>query len=316
MSVAAALPVQFPTLNKKAIRTLQVNLGPICNQSCIHCHMNAGPDRIEKMPRWILEDILWFLHNNPIETLDITGGAPELHLLFRYFLTQARPLVSRLIVRCNLTVLHEAGMEDLPEVYRDAGVELMCSLPCYLEENVNRQRGSGVYEKSIRALTLLNAVGYGKEETDLLLNIIHNPGGASLPGEQTVLEEDYKRELFSRFGITFNQLFCMTNMPINRFEEYLKEKQSYEDYMSLLQKNINLSTFSRLMCLNQLSVRWDGTLYDCDFNQMLDYKLTGKGTVQIGNATIKDLEGIPVAIGQHCLGCVAGSGSSCGGSLI
>lgn len=316
MSVAAALPAQFPTLKKRTIRTLQVNLGPICNQNCAHCHVNAGPDRSEKMPRWIVEDILWFLHNNPIEILDITGGAPELHPLFRYFLTQTRPLVSRLIVRSNLTVLHEAGMEDLPEVYRDAGVELMCSLPCYLEENVDRQRGSGVYKKSVRALTLLNAVGYGKEGTGLLLNLVHNPGGAYLPGEQSALEEDYKRELFSRFGITFNQLFCMTNMPINRFEEYLKEKQNYEDYMSLLQNNFNFSTFSHLMCLNQLSVHWDGTLYDCDFNQMLDYELVGKKTLQIGSATIKDLEGIPVAIGQHCLGCTAGSGSSCGGSLV
>jgi radical SAM/Cys-rich protein len=316
MSQAGALPIQFPILKKKKIRTLQVNLGPVCNQSCAHCHVNAGPERTEKMPRWIVEDILWFLYNNPIETLDITGGAPELHPLFRYFLTQARPVVSRLIVRSNLTVLHEAGMEDLPEVYRDAGVELMCSLPCYLEENVNRQRGPGVYEKSIRALTLLNAAGYGKEETGLLLNLIHNPGGASLPGEQAVLEEDYKRELFHRFGITFNQLFCMVNMPINRFEKFLKEKQRYEDYLSLLENNINFSTFSHLMCLNQLSVRWDGTLYDCDFNQVLDYKLAGKKTVQIGTATVKCLEGVPVAIGQHCLGCVAGSGSSCGGSLV
>ncbi len=316
MDATAVLPSQFPPLKKKAIRTLQVNLGRICNQSCLHCHVDAGPDRTEKMPRWIVEDILWFLRNNPMETLDITGGAPELHPHFRYLLTQARPLVSRLVVRSNLTVMHEPGMEELPEVYRDRDVELMCSLPCYLEENVDRQRGRGVYKKSIEALILLNGVGYGKQSAGLILNLVHNPGGASLPSDQSSLEQDYRQKLYERFGISFDRLYCMTNIPITRFEKYLMQNESYEDYISLLRENFNTSTFSHLMCLDQLSVRWDGALYDCDFNQMLDYKLTGEKPTQIGDAAVKDFEGIPVSVGQHCLGCTAGAGSSCGGSLV
>jgi radical SAM/Cys-rich protein len=316
MDESAVLPAQFPLLKKRGIKTLQVNTGRICNQSCSHCHVDAGPSRTEKMPRRIIDDILWFLQNNPIETLDITGGAPELHPDFRYLLSLAHPLVSRLIVRSNLTVLHEPGMEDLQKVYRDAQVELMCSLPCYLEENVDHQRGTGTYEKSIRALTLLNAVGYGREGSGLLLNIVHNPGGAYLPGEQSALEQDYKRELSDRFGITFNRLFCMANMPIARFERYLRNKEKYENYMSLLRENFNTFTFSHLMCLDQLSVRWDGALYDCDFNQMLGYGLNGKKTSRIGDTVAGDIEGIPVAVGQHCFGCTAGAGSSCGGSLI
>jgi radical SAM/Cys-rich protein len=212
--------------------------------------------------------------------------------------------------------MHEPGMEELPEVYRNEEVELMCSLPCYLEENVDRQRGRGAYKKSIEALILLNGVGYGKQNAGLILNLVHNPGGATLPSDQSSLEQDYRRELYDRFGITFDRLFCMTNIPINRFEKYLKQNENYEDYISLLKEKFNTSTFTRLMCLEQLSVRWDGALYDCDFNQMLDYKLTGENPSRIGDAAVKDIEGIPVSVGQHCLGCTAGAGSSCGGSLV
>ena len=315
MNPTALLPVQFPSLKKRAIRTLQVNMGRLCNQRCKHCHVNAGPDRTEMMSPKTIDDILGFLGNNPMETLDITGGAPELHPLFRYLLTQARPLVSRLLIRCNLTVLYEPEMDDLPDVYRDNGVELMCSLPCYLEENVDRQRGLGTYKKSIRALTSLNRAGYGLENTGLFLNIVHNPGGAYLPGDQPSLERDYKRELANRYGISFNQLFCMTNMPIARFEQYLKEENNYEKYMFLVHDSLNDSTFSQLMCLEQLSVRWDGALFDCDFNQMLDNKLIEEKPSHIGDVVVKDFEGTPVSIGNHCLGCTAGAGSSCGGSL-
>lgn len=315
MSIPSPLPVEFPTLKKRGIQTLQVNMGRFCNQSCTHCHVGAGPERTETMPTEVVEDVLRFLRNNPMEVLDITGGAPELHPLFATFLAQARPLVSRLIVRSNITVLQEPGMEDLPHIYEKNHVELMCSLPCYTEENVNRQRGPGAFKKSILGLTLLNAIGYGKEETDLLLNLVYNPGGGYLPGDQSTMETDYKRELWEQFGITFNQLFCMANMPIARFERFLKRGNSYENYISLLEKNFNASTLPNLMCLGQLSIRWDGFVFDCDFNQMLDLKQPEKKSPYISDIVAKEMVGAPVAVGQHCFGCTAGSGSSCSGAL-
>ena len=267
------------------------------------------------MSRETIDRILSFLDTSDIQTVDITGGAPELIPDFRYFVEQIREQGRRVMVRCNLTVIFEPGQEDLPEFYREHEVELVCSLPCYLEENVDEQRGRGVFTKSIRALQILNDIGYGRPGTGLELHLVYNPVGASLPPPQAELEADYKEELKSRYNIDFNKLYTITNMPISRFEEFLKRRGIYDSYMQTLQDNFNPHTIDNLMCRSLISIGWQGEVYDCDFNQMLDMHTFGR-EVKLWELTVEDLVGDNVRVGDHCFGCTAGAGSSCGGELV
>lgn len=304
------------TLERKKVDILQVNVGKLCNQSCIHCHVDAGPDRQEIMTRDTVDRIINFAKKSRIKTIDITGGAPELNPNFEFLVSSLKHLDCHIMVRSNLTVILEHDKKHLPQFYKDNEVELICSLPCYTEENVDRVRGHGVYKKSIQALKLLNNIGFGKEGSHLLLNLVYNPGGASLPPLQKKLEMEYKQELFNHFKIVFNNLYIITNLPINRYERYLKKVGKYEYYLELLQNNFNRDVTERLMCRTQVSVGWNGKLYDCDFNQMLDLYLKNGKPYIIGEVTLQDLIGTAIQVGDHCYGCTAGSGSSCGGSLI
>lgn len=304
------------TLERKKVDILQVNVGKLCNQSCIHCHVDAGPNRQEIMTHDTVDCIINFVRESHIKTIDITGGAPELNPNFEFLVSSLKHLDCNIMVRCNLTVILECDKKHLPQFYKDNDVELICSLPCYTEENVDRVRGHGVYKKSIEALKLLNNVGFGKEGSHLLLSLVYNPGGASLPPVQKKLEMEYKQELFNRFKIVFNNLYIITNLPINRYERYLKKVGKYEYYLELLQNNFNRYVTEHLMCRTQVSVGWDGKLYDCDFNQMLDLYLKNGKPYIIGEVTLQDLIGIDIQVGDHCYGCTAGSGSSCAGSLI
>ena len=301
-------------LDRTSLGTLQVNVGKFCNQTCEHCHVGAGPHRKEIMTSNTAGRILDWLASSDIETVDITGGAPELNPNFRQIVETARALGRHVMIRCNLSVIFEPDMEWLPAFYRAQGVELICSLPCYLEENVDSQRGEGVYEKSIRALLALNEVGFGPPG-ELTLNLVYNPVGAHLPPPQKELEEDYRRELGERYGIRFNELFTITNMPISRFYSYLKISGQAESYMNMLRTSYNPDTLPGLMCRNLISVAWDGTLFDCDFNQMLDMSL-GNGTpLKLWDTLPENLIGRDILTGNHCFGCTAGTGSSCGGAL-
>ncbi|MBT3351325.1 MAG: radical SAM/Cys-rich domain protein [Nitrospinaceae bacterium] len=301
-------------LDRTSLGTLQVNVGKFCNQTCEHCHVGAGPHRKEIMTSNTAGRILDWLASSDIETVDITGGAPELNPNFRQIVETARALGRHVMIRCNLSVIFEPDMEWLPAFYREQGVELICSLPCYLEENVDSQRGEGVYEKSIRALLALNEVGFGPPG-ELTLNLVYNPVGAHLPPPQKELEEDYRRELGERYGIRFNELFTITNMPISRFYSYLKISGQAESYMNMLRTSYNPDTLPGLMCRNLISVAWDGTLFDCDFNQMLDMSL-GNGTpLKLWDTLPENLIGRDILTGNHCFGCTAGTGSSCGGAL-
>ena len=301
-------------LDRTSLGTLQVNVGKFCNQTCEHCHVGAGPHRKEIMTSNTAGRILDWLASSDIETVDITGGAPELNPNFRQIVETARALGRHVMIRCNLSVIFEPDMEWLPAFYREQGVELICSLPCYLEENVDSQRGEGVYEKSIRALLALNEVGFGPPG-ELTLNLVYNPVGAHLPPPQKELEEDYRRELGERYGIRFNELFTITNMPISRFYSYLKISGQAESYMNMLRTSYNPDTIPGLMCRNLISVAWDGTLFDCDFNQMLDMSL-GNGTpLKLWDTLPENLIGRDILTGNHCFGCTAGTGSSCGGAL-
>jgi len=301
-------------LDRTSLGTLQVNVGKFCNQTCEHCHVGAGPHRKEIMTSNTAGRILDWLASSDIETVDITGGAPELNPNFRQIVETARALGRHVMIRCNLSVIFEPDMEWLPAFYREQGVELICSLPCYLEENVDSQRGEGVYEKSIRALLALNEVGFGPPG-ELTLNLVYNPVGAHLPPPQKELEEDYRRELGERYGIRFNELFTITNMPISRFYSYLKISGQAESYMNMLRTSYNPDTLPGLMCRNLISVAWDGTLFDCDFNQMLDMSL-GNGTpLKLWDSLPENLIGRDILTGNHCFGCTAGTGSSCGGAL-
>ena len=304
------------SLERKRVDTLQINVGKLCNQSCIHCHVDAGPNRREIMTRDTIDRIISFVKEPCIKTIDITGGAPELNPHFKFLVSSLRRLNCHIMVRSNLTVIVENDEEHLPQFYKDNEVELICSLPCYLEENVDKIRGHGVYRKSIEALKMLNDIGYGKEEVNLMLHLVYNPGGASLPPLQKKLEQQYKQELFKRFGIVFNNLFVITNLPINRYKKYLKKIGKYEYYLELLKENFNSDVLEHLMCRTQVSVGWDGRLYDCDFNQMLDLYLKNGKPYMVGEVTIQELIGTGIQIGDHCYGCTAGSGSSCIGSLI
>ncbi len=316
-------------LEREPVTTLQINVGKLCNQACHHCHVDAGPKRSEIMTRSTADRILELLRASPsIDTVDVTGGAPELNENFERFAVESHALDKKVIVRCNLTVLFESGMERLPEIYVDSEVEVIASLPCYLSENVDSQRGVGVFQKSIDALRLLNGLGYGMPESPLSLHLVYNPLGASLPPSQAELEKAYKRELRARYGIEFNQLFTITNMPISRFAEQLRREGKTEEYMTLLVNSFNAETLPGLMCRSLISVSWDGKLYDCDFNQMLDLPIedprpaSGRTERSPGCApTIWEidefgvLEGTRIRTADHCLGCTAGAGSSCGGAL-
>lgn len=313
----ATLPLlevtDFPALQRRTTRTLQVNLGYRCNQRCLHCHVNAGPTRTEMMAADTLALIPRVLAARGIGTLDITGGAPELHPQFRELVRQARSLGVKVIDRCNLTILFEPGQEGLAEFLATEGVEVVASLPCYSADNVDRQRGEGVFEKSIRALQKLNALGYGREGTGLLLNLVYNPQGASLPPAQAELEADYKRELAGQFGVVFNTLFALANMPINRFGSTLISKGQFADYLRLLKDNHQRANLEHVMCRDLISVDWQGRLYDCDFNQQLGLPSAGSGHLR--DLLAADSEGAAIRVADHCYGCTAGQGSSCGGAL-
>ena len=259
----------FPSINKANINTLQINIGYKCNQACAHCHVNASPTRTEMMDDETISLIPKVIKLYQIKTLDITGGAPEIHPRFKSLIKKARELDVEIIDRCNLTILSEPGYEDLAEFLAENKVSITASLPCYLEENVDAQRGKGVFEKSIKGLQELNYYGYGNPSSDLILNLVYNPKGASLPPSQKTLEDDYKRELFNRYGIEFTKLLALANMPINRFKTYLENLGELEKYQNMLEENHNSSNLSSVMCKDSISVNWQGKLYDCDFNQQL-----------------------------------------------
>jgi len=315
----AVLPLlqvtEFPALHRGKLDTLQVNLGYQCNQTCLHCHVNAGPNRKEMMDEATLELIPQVLAARQIGTLDLTGGAPELHTRFRDLVGKATAMGARVIDRCNLTILFEPGQDGLAEFLAGHKVEVVASLPCYLAANVNKQRGQGAFEKSIAALLQLNALGYGREDSGLTLNLVYNPQGSSLPPDQIALQAAYKRELFEHFGIVFNHLFVMTNMPIQRFGSTLISKGQFNDYMLLLKENFSAANAASVMCRNLVSVDWQGYLYDCDFNQQLGLALPGAGRPHLRDLLQTGLQDNLVRVADHCYGCTAGQGSSCGGAL-
>jgi radical SAM/Cys-rich protein len=307
-------------LRRERPRTLQVNVGKLCNQACHHCHVEAGPRRPERMARETAERVVALLVASPgIESLDLTGGAPELNPSFRYFVEHARRLGRRVIDRCNLTVLLEPGMAWLPAFLAANRVEVVCSLPCYTADNVDRQRGRGVFERSIEALRLLNRLGYGRPGSPLVLDLVYNPLGPTLPPPQAKLEADYRRELGSRFGIEFHRLLTITNMPIKRFAAQLARSGRHEAYLGLLVNHFNATAVAGLMCRRLVSVGWDGSLYDCDFNQMLEIPLAGgrRGARTVFDlASLDELAGARIATASHCFGCTAGTGSSCSGAMV
>lgn len=304
----------FPAIRRSSLDTLQVNLGYKCNQRCLHCHVNAGPTRTEMMSRELIELIPEVLARRNIRQLDLTGGAPELHEDFRWLVARARELGVAVIDRCNLTILFEPGQEGLAEFLAEQGVEVVASLPCYSLDNVDAQRGEGVFDKSIAALQQLNSLGYGQADSGLTLNLVYNPQGPSLPPNQQVLEVDYKRELMTHFGIQFNQLYALANMPIKRFGSALVSKGQFGDYMDLLKSNYSQANVEGVMCRSMISVDWQGALYDCDFNQQLAMP-TAAGPRQLAELLGHEATDQPINVADHCYGCTAGQGSSCGGAL-
>ncbi|MEO6271433.1 MAG: arsenosugar biosynthesis radical SAM (seleno)protein ArsS [Lautropia sp.] len=308
----------FPPLHRRALDTLQVNLGYRCNQSCVHCHVNAGPNRTEEMSGDNIDALLTFLDANPgVRTLDLTGGAPELNRHFRRLVTAARARGVRVIDRCNLTILEEPGHEDLAEFLAVEGVDVVASMPCYLEDNVDRQRGKGVFGASIRGLQRLNALGYGRAGSGLTLDLVYNPQGPSLPPPQEALAADYREHLAGHFDVVFNELFTLANMPIQRFGSMLVSKGEFTPYMQLLRGAHRDENLEQVMCRSLLSVDWEGYLYDCDFNQQLGMPIrsNGKPRVHLNEVTAGALEDTAIRVADHCYGCTAGQGSSCGGAL-
>ena len=308
----------FPPVSRQAIEILQVNLGYLCNQSCLHCHVAAGPTRKELMGHENIEYLLKILELESIHTLDLTGGAPEMNPLFKELVLKARKFDVTIIDRCNLTILLESGFEDMAQFLADNEVQIVASLPCYLEENVDAQRGKGVYTKSIAALKILNNLGYSQAGSKLTITLVYNPTGPYLPPSQQSLQDDYKRYLGEEFGISFDQLFTITNMPIARFGSTLISKGGFENYMNLLKDSFSAANLTGLMCKNLLSVDWQGYVYDCDFNQMLNMNIDNpqtRGPLHIRDVLDYDLLKIPIRIADHCYGCTAGQGSSCGGAL-
>jgi len=317
----ATLPLMrrygFPSIRRARLETLQVNLGYKCNQACLHCHVNAGPTRTELMSRETIVDVLAFLEVSGVRRLDVTGGAPELNPHFRELVLRARELGVGVIDRCNLTILEEPGQEGLAEFLAAQKVEVVASLPCYLEDNVDRQRGKGVFEKSLQAIRRLNVLGYAADGGELQLNLVYNPQGPNLPPPQAALEADYKRVLGERYGIVFNRLYTLANMPIQRFGSTLVSKGQFAPYMKLLREAHRDGNLDGVMCRTLVSVDWQGYLYDCDFNQMLAIPLAvaGRRRVHVKDAVAPDLDGNPIMVADHCYGCTAGQGSSCGGAL-
>lgn len=311
----------FPALNRGTLTTLQVNLGYRCNQTCVHCHVNAGPNRTEMIDSANLDLVIEVLKARSIQVLDLTGGAPELHENFRELVRRARALGVHVMDRCNLTILFEPGQEDLAQFLADQGVEVVASMPCYSLENVDKQRGKGVFDKSIAALQQLNAQGYGQPGSVLKLSLVYNPQSPSLPPEQGRLQADYKRELKAHFGIDFNELFVITNMPIQRFGSMLISKGQFSSYMQLLRDSFSTANHAAVMCRNLISVDWQGYLYDCDFNQQLGLPLPASGALRmttqphLRDLLAQDPAGRSVRTAEHCYGCTAGQGSSCGGAL-
>jgi radical SAM/Cys-rich protein len=318
----ATLPLlahtDFPPLRRRRLDTLQVNVGYRCNQSCLHCHVNAGPNRTEEMSGETIDLVLQVLRARQIKTLDITGGAPELNPHFRRLSSAARALGVQVIDRCNLTILFEPGQEDLAEFLAAERIEVTASLPCYSLERVDRQRGTGVFDKSIAALQKLNALGYGEPGTGLVLNLVYNPQGPALPPDQRALQADYERELGQHFGIRFNHLFALANMPIQRFGSTLISKGQFNGYMQLLKQSFRAENLDTVMCTSLVSVDYTGVLYDCDFNQMLGLplRLDGKPRAHLRDLLQHDTQDGVIRVADHCYGCTAGQGSSCGGALL
>jgi radical SAM/Cys-rich protein len=315
---AEKLQIAGDDFRRRAVDVLQVNMGRYCNLACIHCHVESGPTRKEMMSRDTVDAVLRFLAGTSIPTLDITGGAPELHRDFDYLVESARSLGRHVMDRCNLTVIFEPGKEYLPEFFWRHEVELVCSLPCYSQENVDKQRGKGTFDSSIRALQRFNEVGYGQTDSGLVLNLVYNPVGPHLPPPQEKLEQDYKKILHEQFGIVFNHLFCLTNMPITRYATHLKLRGEYDRYVELLETNFNAATLDQVMCRNLISIGWEGLVYDCDFNQMLNLPLRDRAgkPLDIASLALEQVVNRPITVDDHCYACTAGCGSSCGGALV
>jgi radical SAM/Cys-rich protein len=317
----ATLPLlvysDFPALQRSTLDTLQVNLGYLCNQSCLHCHVNAGPGRTEMMEQVTVDALLRFIDTSTVKTLDLTGGAPELNPLFRSIVTAARKRGVEVIDRCNLTVLFEPGQEATAEFLADNKVKIVASLPCYIKDNVDNQRGDGTFDASLKALRLLNSLGYGKPQSELTLDLVFNPQGPVLPPPQETLEQDYKRHLGENFGITFNSLLSLANMPIQRFGSTLISRGEFNDYMALLKSAHKDENVSSVMCRSLISVDWQGYVYDCDFNQMLEmpFQIDARKKLHISDLLGVDVNGRDIQVAAHCFGCTAGQGSSCGGAL-
>jgi radical SAM/Cys-rich protein len=313
-------PSDFPPLTRGPLRTIQINLGRLCNQQCLHCHVAAGPRRTEVMAAETLDLVIDALERLPFEVLDLTGGAPELNPGFRRLVRHARGLGLRVLDRCNLTILGEPGQEDLADFLAAHQVEVVASLPCYLQSNVDAQRGSGVFAASLTGLRRLNALGYGDPASDLLLDLVYNPQGPSLPPPQEGLEADYRRVLLETYGVRFNRLLALANLPIGRFGSALLSRGRFHPYVNLLKGAHRESNTAAVMCRELVSVDWRGFLYDCDFNQQLGLPLgsateSGAGATHLRDLAALVLEGAPIAVADHCYGCTAGQGSSCGGAL-
>lgn len=305
----------FP-LKSSRMEVFQINMGKMCNQTCKHCHVDAGPDRKEIMTKATMDLCLQVLKKSSIKTVDLTGGAPELNPHFRWFVEELSKMGKHIIVRCNLTIiLANKRFHDLPEFFKKHQIEVVSSLPSFTQDRTDRQRGDGVFEDSIKALQMLNLIGYGKEGSGLLLNLVYNPAGAFLPPSQMALEKEYKSELASKFNIEFNQLYVITNMPISRYLDYLLSTNNYENYMAKLISAFNPAAVQNLMCRNTISVAWDGYLYDCDFNQMLDLKVSTNGSTHLSEFNADLLHSRDIVLKQHCFGCTAGAGSSCAGTI-
>jgi radical SAM/Cys-rich protein len=303
----------FPQITRLSIRTLQVNLGYKCNQSCLHCHVNASPKRTEMMNKDTIDEVINFSYQNNVETVDLTGGAPEMNQYFQYMIKKLREKNIHIIDRCNLTILEEKGMSNMVDFLAEQEVEIVASLPCYKDTNVDAQRGKGVFTKSIKALQHLNKKGYGLNKK-LMLNLVYNPQGATLPPKQSELELEYKSYLLENYNISFNNLFTITNMPINRFGSTLVSKKIFHKYMDLLKSTFSQIAKENVMCRNLLSIDYKGYVYDCDFNQMLSIDISNKKT-HITDIKKDELVNKIIATGDHCYGCTAGSGSSCGGVI-
>lgn len=316
-TVQLLIESDFPVIRRGRLETLQVNLGYKCNQSCLHCHVNAGPNRTEMMDRETLDAVIRFMDDSSITTLDLTGGAPEISPLFRTLVSAAHARGVKVIDRCNLTILLEPDQQGTARFLANNRVRVVASMPCYLKENVDKQRGDGVFDTSLAALRLLNGLGYGQAGSGLELDLVFNPQGTLLPPPQQALEQDYKNRLAEEYGIHFNHLLTLTNMPIKRFGSTLVSKGKFDAYMALLREAHQDENLSAVMCRSLISIDWQGYVYDCDFNQMLDLptRLEQKTRLHISELQADDLTGNPIMVADHCYGCTAGQGSGCGGAL-